>query len=173
MTAGLARGWAMARACAAVLKQHPKLALLPAASAAILLLVAALVLVSLLPQFGAWHAAAGAIWERVPIVWLYVLANGALFVLTVLVTTLNAALIHCALRCHAGQAPSLRAGLAASARALPQIAGWAGLSLLFRTRPETEGRAERREAHSFRCRAGEARRASGRTRSPRGAPPWQ
>ena len=125
MTAGLARGWAMARACAAVLKQHPKLALLPAASAAILLLVATLVLVSLLPQFGAWHAAAGAIWQRVPIVWLYVLANGALFVLTVLVTTLNAALIHCALRCHAGQAPSLRAGLAAAARALPQISGWA------------------------------------------------
>lgn len=82
MTAGLARGWAMARACAAVLRQHPKLALLPAASAAILLLVAALVLVSLLPQFGAWHAATGAIWERVPIVWLYVIANGALFVLT-------------------------------------------------------------------------------------------
>ena len=35
-----------------------------------------------------------------------------------------------------------------------------GLPLLFHTRPKTEGRAERREAHIFRCRAGEARRAS-------------
>ncbi len=51
------------------------------------------------------------------------------------------------------------------------LAPW--LSLFFHTRPEIEGRAERREAHSLRCRAGEARRASGGTRSPRGAPPWR
>ena len=56
---------------------------------------------------------------------------------------------------------------------LPATRSCARVLLLFRTRPQTEGRAERREAHMFRCRAGEARRASGGTRSPHGAPPWR
>jgi hypothetical protein len=133
MAGRLRRGWAMARASFAVLRRYPKLAILPAISGSILLLAAGLIVVSLMPQFGRLHAAAGAIWERfgsdgAGIVWLYVIANAMAFVLTVVVLTLNAALIHCALRAHAGEAPSLRTGLAAAAACLPQIAGWAIVS---------------------------------------------
>jgi hypothetical protein len=40
----------------------------------------------------------------------------------------NVALIHCALRAHAGETPSIRGGLAAAVALLPQILGWAFLA---------------------------------------------
>jgi len=47
------------------------------------------------------------------------------FVMTAMAIFFNVALIHCALRAHAGETPSIRAGLAAAVSLLPQILGWA------------------------------------------------
>ena len=50
MAGRLSRGWSMAKASFAVLKQYPKLAILPAMSGAIFLLIAGAILASLMPQ---------------------------------------------------------------------------------------------------------------------------
>lgn len=130
MAGQLARGWSMARASFSVLRRYPKLAVLPMISGAIFLLVAGLIVLSLLPQFGRLHQLTGPIWEKLGTdatgqILFYVGAFLVIYVLTAVVVFINVALIDCALRCHGGQEPSVRAGLAAAATCLPQILGWA------------------------------------------------
>jgi hypothetical protein len=126
----LSRGWSMAKASFSVLRAYPKLAILPAISGAIFLIVAGLILASLMPQFDFVHNSVGSIWKRFDSgtagnIWFYVSAFAALFVMTSVAIFFNVALIHCALRAHAGEQPSIRAGLAAAVSLLPQILGWA------------------------------------------------
>ena len=63
MAGQLSRGWSMAKASFAVLKQHPKLAILPAMSGTIfLLIIGAILASSLMPQFGMARFGTGSIW---------------------------------------------------------------------------------------------------------------
>lgn len=130
MAGRLSRGWSMAKASFTVLKQYPKLAILPAMSGAIFLLVAGVILASLLPQLGLAHNTTSSIWNwlgdgKSPSIWFYVAGFAVVFVMTAMAIFFNVALIHCALRAHAGETPSIRAGLAAAVSLLPQILGWA------------------------------------------------
>jgi hypothetical protein len=130
MAGRLSRGWSMAKASFTVLKQYPKLAILPAMSGAIFLLIAGAILASLLPQLGVTHNATSSIWNwlgdgKSPSIWFYVAGFATLFVMTAIAIFFNVALIHCALRAHAGEEPSIRGGLAAAVSLLPQILGWA------------------------------------------------
>jgi hypothetical protein len=120
----------MAKASFAVLKQHPKLAILPVMSGTIFLIVAAAVLASLMPQLGSMHFATGSIWkwlgsDQGPTILFYVAAFGVLYAMTAVAIFFNVALIHCALRALAGEQPSIRGGLMAAVALLPQILGWA------------------------------------------------
>ena len=120
----------MAKASFAVLKQYPKLAILPVMSGTIFLIVAGAILASLMPQFGSVHFASNSIWkwlgsDQGPGILFYVSAFGVLFVMTAVAIFFNVALIHCALRALAGEEPSIRAGLKAAVALLPQILGWA------------------------------------------------
>jgi hypothetical protein len=122
----------MAKASFTVLKQYPKLAILPAMSGAIFLVVAGAILASLLPQIG-WPNTNGSIWKwlgdgRAPSLLFFVAAFGVLYVMTAVAIFFNVALIHCALRVHAGEVPSIRGGLSAAVGLLPQILGWALLA---------------------------------------------
>jgi len=131
MAGRLSRGWSMAIASFTVLKQYPKLAILPAMSGAIFLLVAGAIVASLLlPQLGMAHNTTSSIWNwlgdgKSPSIWFYVAGFAVIFVMTAMAIFFNVAMIHCALRAHAGEAPSIRAGLAAAVSLLPQILGWA------------------------------------------------
>jgi len=130
MAGRLSRGWSMAKASFTVLKQYPKLAILPAMSGAIFLLVAGVILASLLPQLGLAHNTTSSIWNwlgdgKSPSIWFYVAGFAVVFVMTAMAIFFNVALIHCALRAHTGETPSIRAGLAAAVSLLPQILGWA------------------------------------------------
>jgi len=130
MAGRLSRGWSMAKASFTVLKQYPKLAILPAMSGAIFLLVAGVILASLMPQLGLAHDTTSSIWNwlgegKSPSIWFYVAGFAVVFVMTAMAIFFNVALIHCALRAHAGEQPSIRAGLAAAVSLLPQILGWA------------------------------------------------
>ena len=126
----LSRGWSMAKASFAVLKQYPKLAILPVMSGTIFLIVAGAILASLMPLFGSIHFASNSIWkwlgsDQGPGILLYVSAFGVLLVMTAVAIFFNVALIHCALRALAGEEPSIRGGLKAAVALLPQILGWA------------------------------------------------
>jgi hypothetical protein len=130
MAGRLSRGWSMAKASFAVLKKHPKLAILPAMSGAIFLVVAGVILASLLPQLDFVHNSASSIWKRLGDaqagnIWFYLSAFALLYVLTAAAIFFNVALIHCALRAHAGEEPSVRDGLSAAVGLLPHILGWA------------------------------------------------
>ena len=72
----------------------------------------------------------GSIWTwlnngQSPSIWFYLSAFVVLYVMTAVAIFFNVALIHCALRAHAGETPSIRGGLAAAVALLPQILGWA------------------------------------------------
>jgi hypothetical protein len=126
----LSRGWSMAKASFAVLKQHPKLAILPLMSGTIFLIIAGAILASLMPQLGAVHFASNSIWKWLgsdsgPGILFYASAFGVIFVMTAVAIFFNVALIHCALRALAGEQPSIRSGLKAAVTLLPQILGWA------------------------------------------------
>jgi Family of unknown function (DUF6159) len=120
----------MARECFAVLRRHPALIVLPVISSAALLMVLGAIAVSLMPQLGALHQATHGIWNKLGSngsgnILFYVAAYIAIYVLTVIAVFFNVALVHCALRCHAGQEPSVGDGIAAAMACLPQILGWA------------------------------------------------
>ena len=120
MSGRLARGWSMARESFAVLRRYPSLTVFPVISGAIFLLVVGPIVLSLLPQLTSLHSVTGPIWERLGATdasqaAFYVAAAAGIYVLTVVAIFCNVALIHCALRCHAGQEPSVRAGVAAAA----------------------------------------------------------
>ena len=55
-------------------------------------------------------------------------AFAVLYVMTAVGIFFNVALIHCALRAHTGEEPSIRGGFAAAIGLLPQILGWALLT---------------------------------------------
>src|SRR5262249_19789146 len=101
----LSRGWSMAKASFAVLKQYPKLAILPMISGAIFLTIIGAILVSLMPQFGSMHFASNSIWkwlgsDQGPGIWFYVAGFAAIYVMTAVAIFFNVALIYCALRAH-------------------------------------------------------------------------
>ncbi|HEY6618930.1 MAG TPA: DUF6159 family protein [Steroidobacteraceae bacterium] len=126
----LSRGWSMARASFAVVRRYPKIAILPVISGAAWLLVLGLLVLSLLPLSGLLYGLTAPLWDklgsdRAGHIAFYVAAAVVLYALTVVTVFFNVALISCALRCHAGQEPSIRAGLAAAKSCLPQILGWA------------------------------------------------
>jgi len=85
----------------------------------------------LLPQLGVLHISdAGRAWQKLgenesAQIWFYVACFAGIYVLTAVAVFFNVALIRCALACHAGEEPSVRAGLAAAMTCLPQILGWA------------------------------------------------
>jgi hypothetical protein len=112
MAGRLSRGWSMAKASFTVLKQYPKLAILPAMSGAIFLLVAGVILASLLPQLGLAHNTTSSIWNwlgdgKSPSIWFYVAGFAVVFVMTAMAIFFNVALIHCALRQSASSRKSL------------------------------------------------------------------
>jgi hypothetical protein len=125
------RGWSMARESFAILKRYPSLLVFPAISGAALLAVFGAIALSLLPQLGNLHQALHGIWDKLGTdvsggnIWFYVCAYIAIYALTVIAVFFNVALVHCALRCHAGQEPSVGDGIAAATACLPQILGWA------------------------------------------------
>jgi hypothetical protein len=126
----LRRGWRMASESYAVLRRYPRLAILPAISGAILLLVIGFILVSLMPQFGLLHNVTKGFWDRLKDnsaaqLWFFVGAFVGLYALTAIVLFFNVALVACALRVHKGEEPTLRSGLAVAISRLPQILGWA------------------------------------------------
>src|SRR5262245_23864847 len=127
MSGRLSRGWAMAKASFAVLKRYPRLAILPMISGAVLWLVIGLIILSMVPVVVSGKTnALGA--DSTGQVAFYAAFFVALYVLTVIAVFFNVALIFCALRCHAGQEPSIREGLKVAAGRLPQILGWALVS---------------------------------------------
>lgn len=128
------RGWAMAKASLAVLRRCPRLAIFPIISGAFFALALGLILLSLLPQSGSLHRIAEPIWDRLGSsdtgqIWFYALCALALYVLTVIALFCNVALVHCALRCYAGQDPSVGEGITAATARLPQILGWAVVAM--------------------------------------------
>jgi hypothetical protein len=130
MAGRFARGWSMARESFSVLKRYPRLAIFPAISGAVFLVVIGAIAVTLLPQLGTIYSASHGIWNKLGTVdsaniWFYVLAFIVIYALTAIAVFFNVALIHCALRCHAGQEPSVGDGFAAATARLPQILGWA------------------------------------------------
>jgi hypothetical protein len=130
MFANMSRGWSMARASLAVLRSYPRMAVLPLISGAIFVLVLAVILASLMPQFGPLHNLTGGIWQKIDPdtsgpVWLFIAGFAVLYVLTAVAVFFNVALIDCALRFYAGEVPSVRTGLATATARLPQILGWA------------------------------------------------
>jgi ABC-type multidrug transport system fused ATPase/permease subunit len=132
MFARLSRGWSMAKASFTVLRQYPKLAILPAVSGVIFLIVIAAILATLVP-FGSGRTTSNAIWTALGDgntgnIWFYLSAFGVFYVLASVAIFFNVALIHCALRAHAGEQPSIRAGLAAAVGLLPQILAWAAVA---------------------------------------------
>jgi hypothetical protein len=122
MTGQLQRGWSMARASFSVLKRNPRLVVLPAISGAIFLIVAGAILASLIATQPIWNRLGD---SNSGTLWFYVAAFAVIYVLTAVAIFFNVALIHCALRCHVGDEPSIGGGLAAAAGLLPQILGWA------------------------------------------------
>jgi Family of unknown function (DUF6159) len=123
MFRSISRGWDIAAACWTVLKRYPKLAILPAFSAAALLAVLALFAITAgITGFhpprhfaaGADHGAGGA----------YALLFALYFACSFAMIYFNAALVFCALQVFAGHEPSLRQGLATAAGRWPQILMW-------------------------------------------------
>jgi hypothetical protein len=118
----------MARACSAILKQHPKLAILPAVSGAILLSVFGLILFSFFPKAGALHTGARGLvkwFGEDGYGWYMACLFALVYMMTVVSLFANAALIHCAVQAHAGNSPSIRAGLNAAGARFAKILGWA------------------------------------------------
>lgn len=120
------RGWAMAKASWAVLKDQPSLAIFPVISAIAAVAMTAVLVIPM--TFGALTALGLGLPDRV----LQGLGYLGLFIwyfaCTFAVIFCNAALIACALERFAGQPTSVRSGFAAAGRRLPQILGWSLLA---------------------------------------------
>lgn len=124
MFSSIKRGWAMAGASWAVLKQHPKLLFLPVISGAafIALLSAIIVPFALFAIANGVETIQDRAQEGDPLLYLY----GFLFYLacTFIIVFFNAALVFCALQAHAGKEPSVLGGFGAAVGRLPQILMW-------------------------------------------------
>lgn len=116
------RGWAMAKASWAVLKDQPTLAVFPVISAIAAVVLSLLLVVPAALGFltAAGLGASDKGLEAVGFVAFF----AWYFVCTFAVIFCNAALIACVLQRFAGQPTSVRSGFAAAWRRLPQILGW-------------------------------------------------
>src|SRR5262249_5024809 len=113
-----ARGWAIAKGGWAVLKMHPKLLVLPVlGTIALLSVIAAIVAPGVILMIASEHAPRPL--DGGP--GSYALFFAFYFACTSVAVFFNAAQVFCSLEALSGRAPSLRAGLAAAARRLPQI----------------------------------------------------
>ena len=130
MAGRIARGWSMAKASFTVLRDHPKLVVLPLLSAAAMILALGVLFGVFVFEAGSFQAAGQLVknleqtWDRNPIaIGAGVILLGWLF--TSLSLYFNAALVFCVLRAFNGERPSIPEGLATAAGRLPQIIGWA------------------------------------------------
>ncbi len=129
MSNALTRGWSMARESFTVLRRYPKLAVFPVISGLMLLGLLVAIGTALMPLVESIHPPSPGspkqpVSEEMKLEF-YAVAFAVYYVLTAVIVFCNVALIHCALRCHAGETPSVRAGLAAAVSRLPQILSWA------------------------------------------------
>lgn len=117
------RGWALLKASGSVLWNHPKLAVFPVVSViSIFALCFAIVPLLALGTKSLPHlAAADPIVVKVVV---FAILFALYFTFSFVAIFFNAALTYCALQCFAGDTPSIRAGLAAAGRRIPQIAAW-------------------------------------------------
>jgi hypothetical protein len=115
------RGWRIPKASLTVLKRHPSLLLFPAIAGAALVAVTA-ASISLPAHIGA-DSGLGQPIAVIAIVFAWYYAC------TFTVVFCNAALISCALQYMANEPTSVRAGLGAAGRRLPQILGWALIAM--------------------------------------------
>lgn len=124
MFARIGRGWGIAKASWAVLRQHPKLLLLPIFSGAAFLVLFGLIAGSMFA--GSKSAQVRQWFEGVQDgdIVIYAILFAIYFVSSFTVIFFNAALIFCAMQCFAGKEPSLRAGLSTAMGRLPQILAW-------------------------------------------------
>jgi hypothetical protein len=129
MSGRIARGWSMAKASFTVLRDYPKLIVLPVLSAAALILALAVLFGIFMFEAGSFQAA-GRLVKNLEqtfdnnkiVLGAGVIALGWLF--TSLSLYFNAALVFCVLRAFNGQRPSIAEGLATATGRLPQIIGW-------------------------------------------------
>jgi Family of unknown function (DUF6159) len=135
MSGRIERGWSIAKASFAVLRDHPRLLILPAISAAALIGAFVVIFSAVLIEAGGFREA-GELVKSLEQYWtdhnvVGIAALGLLgWVLTSISVYFNAALVYCVLRCFAGETPSLRAGLMAAVHRLPQIIGWAFVAVV-------------------------------------------
>jgi hypothetical protein len=130
MLGRIARGWSMANASFTVLREYPKLLVLPVLSATALILALGVLFGILMAGAGSFEAVGRLVKNLDETVGGNKIATGAgVIALGWLLTSLslffNAALVFCVLRAFNGQRPSIREGLATAASRLPQIIGWA------------------------------------------------
>lgn len=124
MFSGIARGWGIAKTSWAVLKQHPKLLLLPIISGLAFLVLFGLVVGSVVA--GSKSAMVKQFFESAQNgeVIAYAILFAIYFLSTFIVIFFNAALIFCSLQAFAGKTPSLREGISTALGRLPQILAW-------------------------------------------------
>lgn len=126
MFAPIKRGWAIAKASWAVLREQPTLALFPIIS---VIAATALSVALVLPVALGGLAAVGLNLPDKAMQGLgYVALFAWYFVCTFAIVFCNAALVACALQRFAGQTATLRSGFAAAYGRLPQILGWSLLA---------------------------------------------
>src|SRR4051812_39049609 len=126
----IARGWSMAKASFTVLRDYPKLVVLPVLSASALIVALAVLFGIFMFEAGSFQGAGRMVknleqsWDSNKIAMgAGVIALGWVF--TSLSLYFNAALVFCVLRAFNGQTPSVREGLGTATGRLPQIIGWA------------------------------------------------
>src|SRR5712672_815629 len=108
MSGRIERGWSIAKASFAVLRDHPRLLILPAMSAAALIGAFAVIFSAVLIEAGGFRQA-GELVKSLEQYWtdhnvVGIAALGLLgWVLTSVSVYFNAALVYCVLRCFAGQ----------------------------------------------------------------------
>ena len=119
------RGWDIVRASATVLRQHPKLILLPVASGLALAVLFGLVALTVVSRTNTEELQTYAVQIDTNNPLMYVVAFAVYFVCSFVAIFFNSALIFCALQAFAGQTPSLKAGLSQAVSRLPQILAWA------------------------------------------------
>jgi len=128
MFARISRGWAITKASWSVLKQHPKLMLLPIASSLALFTLLGII------GGGAFMGHKAGLFanqltadEGYPLS-LYAALFAVYFLCTFVIVFFNAAMVFCSLQAFNGEEPSLRRGLATAMSRLPQILAWSLLA---------------------------------------------
>ncbi|HMK80989.1 MAG TPA: DUF6159 family protein [Xanthobacteraceae bacterium] len=130
MLGRIARGWSMAKASFTVLRDYPKLLVLPVLAAAALILALAVLFGIFMFEAGSFQGA-GRLVDSLEHTWdgNKIAIGAGVIALAWLFTSLslyfNAALVFCALRAFNGERPSIREGLATAMGRLPQIISWA------------------------------------------------